>query len=118
MNPANPNVAASVRARLLNVAKAQGVDFNQVLVRFSPPSGGDAAAGDEYTREVVRRVQADGTCWLYSEQTVFGEGVRPHVECIFSEVTDLQRQRQELLRECGFRYFTTFTGGKPEFKEL
>ncbi|MBW8831375.1 MAG: nucleotidyl transferase AbiEii/AbiGii toxin family protein [Burkholderiales bacterium] len=35
MNPANPNVAPSVRARLLNVAKAQGVDFNQVLVRFA-----------------------------------------------------------------------------------
>jgi hypothetical protein len=35
MNPANPNVAASVRARLLNVAKAQRVDFNQVLVRFA-----------------------------------------------------------------------------------
>ena len=35
MNPANPNVAASVRARLLNVAKTQGVDFNQVLVRFA-----------------------------------------------------------------------------------
>lgn len=29
------NVAVSVRARLLNVAKAQGVDFNQVLVRFA-----------------------------------------------------------------------------------
>ena len=29
------NFAASVRARLLNVAKAQGVDFNQVLVRFA-----------------------------------------------------------------------------------
>jgi predicted nucleotidyltransferase component of viral defense system len=29
------NVAASVRARLLNVAKAQGADFNQVLVRFA-----------------------------------------------------------------------------------
>lgn len=29
------NVPASVRARLLNVAKAQGVDFNQVLVRFA-----------------------------------------------------------------------------------
>lgn len=27
--------AASVRARLLNVAKTQGVDFNQVLVRFA-----------------------------------------------------------------------------------
>lgn len=29
------NLAASVRARLLNVANAQGVDFNQVLVRFA-----------------------------------------------------------------------------------
>lgn len=29
------NIAASVRARLLNVAKTQGVDFNQVLVRFA-----------------------------------------------------------------------------------
>lgn len=28
------NVAASVRARLLTVAKVQGVDFNQVLVRY------------------------------------------------------------------------------------
>jgi len=35
MSAANPNVAASVRARLLNVAKEQGVDFNQVLVRFA-----------------------------------------------------------------------------------
>lgn len=31
----SPNVAASVRSRLLNVAKAQGADFNQVLVRFA-----------------------------------------------------------------------------------
>lgn len=29
------NVAASVRARLLNAAKAQQVDFNQALVRFA-----------------------------------------------------------------------------------
>jgi predicted nucleotidyltransferase component of viral defense system len=35
MSPDIQNVAASVRARLLNVAKAQGVDFNQVLVRFA-----------------------------------------------------------------------------------
>ena len=34
-DPNQTNVAASVRARLLNVAKAQGVDFNQVLVRFA-----------------------------------------------------------------------------------
>jgi len=36
MTAARPaNVAASVRARLLSVAKAQEVDFNQVLVRFA-----------------------------------------------------------------------------------
>lgn len=35
MSAAAPNVAVSARARLLNVAKAQGVDFNQVLVRFA-----------------------------------------------------------------------------------
>ena len=29
------NIGASVRTRLLTVAKAQGVDFNQVLVRFA-----------------------------------------------------------------------------------
>lgn len=31
----NNNLAASVRARLLNIAKAQSADFNQVLVRFA-----------------------------------------------------------------------------------
>jgi hypothetical protein len=35
MSPANLNTAASIRARLLNVAKTQGVDFQQVLVRFA-----------------------------------------------------------------------------------
>lgn len=34
-NNNNNNNAASVRARLLNLAKAQRVDFNQVLIRFA-----------------------------------------------------------------------------------
>ena len=38
------------------------VVLNQVLVRFHPrQEGGDA---DATTREVIARVQADGTCWL------------------------------------------------------
>ncbi len=37
------------------------VMLNQVLVRFHPPGGGDA---DAFTREVIARVQEDGTCWL------------------------------------------------------
>lgn len=28
------------------------------------------------------------------------------------------KERQELLKSCGFRYFTTFTRGKPEFHSL
>jgi glutamate/tyrosine decarboxylase-like PLP-dependent enzyme len=37
------------------------VVLNQVLIRFEPSSGGDA---DAFTRDVVARVQQDGTCWL------------------------------------------------------
>lgn len=37
------------------------VVLNQVLVRFSDPSGQNS---DEFTAEVIRRVQEDGTCWL------------------------------------------------------
>jgi glutamate/tyrosine decarboxylase-like PLP-dependent enzyme len=39
------------------------VVLDQVLVRFTPPDGADTDA-DTWTREVIRRVQADGTCWL------------------------------------------------------
>jgi len=38
------------------------VVLNQVLVRFGDAA--DLAAGDALTRDVVARVQADGTCWL------------------------------------------------------
>ena len=36
----------------------------------------------------------------------------------FEDVGCFIRQRQELLRECGFRYFTTFEQGKPRFQAL
>lgn len=37
------------------------VVLNQVLVRFSDSSGQNS---DQFTAEVIRRVQEDGTCWL------------------------------------------------------
>jgi glutamate/tyrosine decarboxylase-like PLP-dependent enzyme len=49
------------------LADADGVEvlnevvLNQVLVRFSPPGGGDA---DQFTREVISRIQRDGSIWL------------------------------------------------------
>jgi glutamate/tyrosine decarboxylase-like PLP-dependent enzyme len=56
-------------ARLMAGRLAQGprvqilndIVLNQVLVRFSPPSGADA---DAFTAAVIKRVQEDGTCWL------------------------------------------------------
>jgi glutamate/tyrosine decarboxylase-like PLP-dependent enzyme len=46
---------AAEQVELLNA-----VVLNQVLVRFRPRSGD----GDAFTRDVIRRIQADGTCWL------------------------------------------------------
>ncbi len=40
------------------------VVLNQVLVRFEAGGGADAAATDALTRDVIARVQRDGTCWL------------------------------------------------------
>jgi glutamate/tyrosine decarboxylase-like PLP-dependent enzyme len=37
------------------------VVLNQVLVRFTPPDGGDA---DAFTREVMTRVQDEGDAWM------------------------------------------------------
>ncbi len=37
------------------------VVFNQLLVAFEPPPGRSA---DDWNREVIRRVQEDGTCWV------------------------------------------------------
>ena len=40
------------------------VVLNQVLVRFSPVDSAGEEERDAFTREVIRRVQEDGTCWL------------------------------------------------------
>jgi glutamate/tyrosine decarboxylase-like PLP-dependent enzyme len=49
-------LASAPGVRILNE-----VVLNQVLVRFEPGSGQDA---DTLTRDIIARVQADGTCWL------------------------------------------------------
>ena len=62
-------MADALRAGGPRVEMLNGVVLDQVLVRFLPPAanggrGVDAEAIDAYTRDVVRRVQEDGTCWL------------------------------------------------------
>jgi glutamate/tyrosine decarboxylase-like PLP-dependent enzyme len=55
--------ASELAARLMagpGVEILNEVVLNQVLVRFTPPGGGDA---DGLTRRVIARIQQDGTCW-------------------------------------------------------
>jgi glutamate/tyrosine decarboxylase-like PLP-dependent enzyme len=58
---------ARLFAELLSAAPGvrvvNDVVLNQVLVRFERP-GASPEEGDEWTREVIARVQRDGTCWL------------------------------------------------------
>ena len=54
---------AELLSKAPGVRVVNEVVLNQVLVRFEPP-GASAEEGDRWTREVIARVQRDGTCWL------------------------------------------------------
>jgi len=54
-------MADGLRAAGPGIEVLNDVVLDQILVRFGGP---DAAAADAQTREVIRRVQDDGTCWL------------------------------------------------------
>ena len=58
------DLATRIADRLGEVAGAEVLNevvLNQVLVRFQPPDGGDP---DAHTRQVIARVQDDGTAWM------------------------------------------------------
>jgi glutamate/tyrosine decarboxylase-like PLP-dependent enzyme len=54
-------MADGLRAAGEGIEVLNDVVLDQILVRFTAPGNGDA---DARTREVIRRVQEDGTCWL------------------------------------------------------
>ena len=65
------------------------VVLNQVLVRF----GDD----DETTREVVRRVQADGTCWLGGTDWQGRAAMRISVSSFRTTEADVDRSAAAIL---------------------
>jgi glutamate/tyrosine decarboxylase-like PLP-dependent enzyme len=65
------------------------VVLNQVLVRF----GGD----DETTREVVRRVQQDGTCWLGATDWQGRAAMRISVSSFRTTAADVERSTAAIL---------------------
>jgi glutamate/tyrosine decarboxylase-like PLP-dependent enzyme len=74
------------------------VVLNQVLVRFNPAGGGDP---DEFTREVTRRVQADGTLWLSGTTWQGRAAMRISVSNWSTTEADADRSAAAILRCAG-----------------
>jgi len=74
------------------------VALNQVLVRFDSPGGGDA---DAFTREVISRVQADGTCWLGGSKWKGKDVMRISVSGWNTTEEDVDRSVSAILRCAG-----------------
>jgi glutamate/tyrosine decarboxylase-like PLP-dependent enzyme len=77
------------------------VVLNQVLVRFSPPGGGDPAAVDEFTRAVVRRVQEEGTLWLSGTTWRGRVAMRISVSNWSTSRADVERSAAAILAAAG-----------------
>jgi glutamate/tyrosine decarboxylase-like PLP-dependent enzyme len=73
------------------------VVLNQVLARFNV-AGGDLEAGNAFTRDVIGRVQVDGTCWL-GGRTWHGQGaMRVSVTSWNTTSDDIDRSATAILR--------------------
>jgi glutamate/tyrosine decarboxylase-like PLP-dependent enzyme len=74
------------------------VVLNQTLVRFHPPSGGDAAARDAFTRDTVRRVQQSGELWLSGTTWQGKAAMRISVSGWMTTTADVDRAVAAILR--------------------
>jgi glutamate/tyrosine decarboxylase-like PLP-dependent enzyme len=86
------------------LAAAEGTEIladvvlNQVLVRFNPPGAAADADGDAFTKDVIRRVQEDGTCWL-GGRVWHGKGcMRVSITSWNTTTADIDRSAYAILR--------------------
>jgi glutamate/tyrosine decarboxylase-like PLP-dependent enzyme len=101
-------MADALRAGSPGVEILNDVVLDQVLVRFRPPApevgGGadqEAAAIDAWTREVVRRVQDDGTCWLAGSTWHGMAAMRISIVNWSTTDEDIDRSAAAILRAAG-----------------
>lgn len=86
---------------------AQGVTIlnevvlNQVLARFAPAPDAGEAACDAFTREVIGRVQVDGTCWLSGTSWQGRAAMRISVSNHSTTEDDVDRSIAAILRAAG-----------------
>jgi hypothetical protein len=74
------------------------VVHTQALNRFSPPDGADA---DAFTRDVIHRVQADGTAWMSGTTWHHVAAMRISVSNWSTTEADGQRSVEAILRCAG-----------------
>jgi glutamate/tyrosine decarboxylase-like PLP-dependent enzyme len=86
-------LAQSPRVRILN-----DVVLNQVLARFG--NGLDAAADDQRTRDVIARVQAEGTCWAGGAVWQGQQVMRISISNWATTAEDIDRSADAILRCC------------------
>jgi glutamate/tyrosine decarboxylase-like PLP-dependent enzyme len=85
-------LAAAPGVRVVNE-----VVLNQVLVRFERSGTRTPEEGDAWTREVIARIQRDGTCWL-SGTVWHDRGLMRISVCNWSTTTeDVQRSAEAIL---------------------
>ena len=101
-------MADALRAGGPGVEILNDVVLDQVLVRFRPTSPGegdgsevDASAIDAWTREVVRRVQDDGTCWLAGTTWHGMAAMRISIVNWSTTDEDIDRSAAAILRAAG-----------------
>jgi glutamate/tyrosine decarboxylase-like PLP-dependent enzyme len=86
-------LAGRPHVRVLN-----DVVLNPVLVRYEPPDGGDA---DAFTKAVIARVQADGTCWLGGTVWHGMSAMRISISNWSTTEDDIDRSAEAILRAAG-----------------
>jgi glutamate/tyrosine decarboxylase-like PLP-dependent enzyme len=83
-------------ARHPSVRILNQVVLNQVLVQFRPP-GGDDAAADAMTREVILQVQQGGVCWAGGTQWQGQPAMRISIANWTTTVPDVDRSADAIL---------------------
>jgi glutamate/tyrosine decarboxylase-like PLP-dependent enzyme len=97
-------LAARFAAGLRSAADEAGLEIlndvvlNQVLVRFEARDG---LTADERTREVIRRVQDDGTCWLAGTTWRGMAAMRVSISNWSTTAVDVDRSVAAIVRAAG-----------------
>ena len=85
---------AKTLSQVHGISIANDVELNQVLVRFEPPRGID---GENFTKDVVGRVQRGGVCWLGGTKWQGQQLMRISISNWMTTAADIQMSAQAIV---------------------